>query len=216
MIQVALSVENPASDDKYDSNDPTKNQEKLAWEYRKILYDAGAAGIQIQVSQDTDFTGFHSDFASFVTNFDTWIDEAVVASASGLPVPQNPTIPAIISLVPALLAGGWAALIPIIVNFAIDLCVRYIEGKLNPDGGGDVAEAIEQHKEMLEAVLRNQADVGLSQALTEVLSNTEGDPLGDILDEVISAIRTILTEHSINLYSDKEDITFRAGFLTNP
>lgn len=226
MITVTISASNPAGDLEYDSNNPTANQEKLAWEYRKILYDAGSAGVQIQIAQDTDVTDFHNNMSSYVTLFDTWIDNAVVASAAGDPIPENPAIPAIINAVPALLAGGWQALIPILVNFMIDLAVRHIEGRLNPSGASqDLQPLIDKLEETLKfnglaiaqyAQQTQQRVEELTDQLEEIITTSAGDPLGDVLERVESAVKTILTEHTINLYSDKEDITFRSGFLVNP
>jgi ElaB/YqjD/DUF883 family membrane-anchored ribosome-binding protein len=226
MRQWTLVATDPSGDLPYDATNPMANQEKFMHDMRRNLYGMAGQSFEVLAAVESDVTSFHDSFVTFVNTFDTWIDSAVVASAQGSPIPDNPAIPSILASIPALLAGGWQALIPILVNFMIDLAVRHIEGKLNPDGASqDMQAIVDKLEETLKynglaiANYANQTQQrieNLSDQLEEIITNSSGEPLGDVLEKVESAVKTILTEHSINLYSDKEDITFRSGFLVNP
>lgn len=180
------------------TTDPLYQSAALSLTIHKIFKELGDQGMSIIQVDSTDMASIESDLRGFGDTFDTWLSTAAVASTAGEPIPNNPALPSLTAALPALLAGGWAALVPVLINLAIDLVVRYIERKLDPNTSLD--EGL--------AALINEEGVGLADIMEKaMIDRNAGDERYALLWNIArQAIRVQVTSAT-----DLDDVLIDEG-----
>lgn len=93
MARIALSVPGSRTDfASYSADDPTKNQEQLAYVLGNILFDLEDNAHKINVDVDSDISTINTALATWLTNLNTW-GNSVASLDEDTPVPQPPSIP---------------------------------------------------------------------------------------------------------------------------
>lgn len=172
----------------------TYQSESLALDIHQIIKNLSDAGFQFQMAEPLDVTTLESDLRAFGDTFDTWIESAAVASTAGLPVPANPALPDFAAAIGMLLAGGWGAIIPILINLAVDLVVRWIERKLDPDTNlNELVAAVQDFAERLVT----EGESGILEELSDRLENADSIGIADILEKAFIDVNPASERYSL-------------------
>ena len=155
----------------YDVDKPSENQERLAYNLNTILLALQAQNFEFTAVETSDFATFNTDMNSWLDDanarFDAWLQGAV-GEAIG-------NVPDAIAIGSAFVSGGATEVGAIILEKILNHMFHVEDSRAQYEG---------------------------SQDLTEI---------ADKLEEVVTAIHTIMNEYTINLHTDVEDITFKGG-----
>jgi len=140
-------------------------EERLACELSTMIRSMEQEGFKIRQPEDSDMTGFESSVSSFLASFDTWREDAVGASMSGLPIPAFPSLPAIpVAILQIVL--------PTLIKLAINLAGKWLEKKLDSTTEAqEIAQKIESLKDVVEKGLLD--DINPDLALMKMLSQRQ-------------------------------------------
>jgi hypothetical protein len=183
--------------------------ECAALEWRQTMLALKDNGFVFSRTDEAEYTAFNNEVKTSLSQMNQRWDEILQQGASQVAV----NLPNVINIMAAISSGGTSEVLSILlcalfeqIFHARDSQIEAANGEPTPNTDAIVQEL---------TAIKTEIDE-LAGEVTAVLESTEGDKVGDVLKMVESAVKTILTEHSINLYSDKEDITFRSGYLGSP
>jgi hypothetical protein len=203
------------------TTDPLYQLATLSLDIHKLLKNMSDAGMEVQQPEVSDVSTMTTDFANFANTFDSWIESAAIASTAGDPIPANPTPPALAGNLAVLLAGGWGAIIPVLVRMAVDLIIRYIERRLDPEtevdevvkaindlqadlgarltapGGEDLAQVLDDLHTTLEAASKTSENIRLTQVLEDAMidRNAADERFAILWALARQALRILVTTH---------------------
>lgn len=121
-----------------DPGDPTYQTECLAYDLRKFMYQCNQAGITIAQPETDDLDSIQTQFSSFSTSLETWLDSATSEGTRGVPAVSRPTLSWLATIVTALAgaSGGIpAVIITAVVNIIVEIILKFLEHVLIPETG---------------------------------------------------------------------------------
>jgi hypothetical protein len=130
LSQTVYSLGNPGTLDITDKNDPQYYIARFSHEMSQNYYNLQQAGFAFYQMETSDYSAFEDAFDTYRTTLATWFDTAVTECEAGDPISAVPAIPDITTIVPWLGANPW---VTFLVRVAIDVAIRWLRQKLDPD-----------------------------------------------------------------------------------
>lgn len=201
---------------------PLRQSETLCLKLRKTLENLETAGFEFQQTQMTDFVDVGNDVTAFLNNANTRFDQILQTGFSSVVA----NLPDVLSLMAAIGSGGTSEIPIIILNAMLGMMFHWRDSQIEAAQGEPSAnseEIVEKLAEisarLLDAEEGTLADgvVSVADSFVEQLGLLDAKLLA-IQQEILlaaqrteTAIHTIMNEYTINLHSDKEDLTFKGG-----
>lgn len=214
MKYITILGTDPSADLPYDSANPLANQEKLAHDLRRMLYQANTDSIVLAIGETSDYSTLDTSLDTFWGELDTFFDNLPLSPpeytpemedriSRGLPAVPLPSFPDIVSGITSLAISGVAGGVPAIIGrIAFEAGFRLLAGWLE----GKVFSGNEPNYSEMAGIL--QDIVTKLDNIVKRLDQTESDGLAAKLEGLRSAIDTRLkTSEDISLAQVLEDAT---------
>jgi hypothetical protein len=148
-------------------------EERAAYEYSALMYNLNADGFAITSAESTDYASIDSALDTFASDMAAWFADLPTEGGSReLPTVSPPSFPDIVSNIVTLAvagAGGVPAIvIKIVAQFAIDMLVNWLSGKIFSGATPDTSEIVDKLEE-----IRDIIPTILTEATINVISSRE-------------------------------------------
>lgn len=153
-----------------DTSDPMYQPASLCLDIHKILKAAADQGMSISQAVASDFSTYETNIQSAIGDFMTRCTELLTTGSSS----TSASLPSIVPLATAILAGGSNVVVPLLINTLVDVVLKQFNVRAdvaNGEPGGtvdftDVVDKLDEVRAQIETTL-TEFTINIQSAIDE-------------------------------------------------